>query len=76
MDEPTKEYLKGFNSGYLLSKHEPELLNTLIRSLNNTDSEYARALQAGKKQHDRELLLQQIRQSQELNRSKGKEKGI
>lgn len=68
MDE--KEYIKGFNSGYLLSKHDPELLEKILKTPN--DSGYLKGMETGKKQHDREKLLEQLKQSQK--RSKGRER--
>jgi hypothetical protein len=58
MEKNEQEYIKGFNSGFLLSKHEPELLTKLLKGDNA--HEYIRGLHAGKKQHDREKLLEQI----------------
>lgn len=75
MTEQEKQYTKGFNSGYLLSKHEPELFDQLLNSLNK-DSEYIQGMKQGKHQHDREKLLEQIKQHQEINKGKGQEKGL
>lgn len=66
MEEATSQFIRGFNSGYLLSKHDPDLLNSLLKSQNN-DSEYIQAMILGKKEHDRELLLAQLKQSQKSN---------
>ncbi|MBO0949220.1 hypothetical protein [Fibrella forsythiae] len=45
-DEPSPEFLKGFNHGYQLSKHEPELLNELLQAqTDNSPSDYNRAMQ-------------------------------
>jgi hypothetical protein len=64
-----KQFIKGFNVGYQLSKHDPELLEKLTK--NKADnSEYMRALQLGAKQHDAEKLLQQIKQSQAKNKNR------
>ena len=69
MEEPTPRQLKGFNAGYELAKHEPELLAQLEKSLNG-DSEYIQGLQFGKKQYDREMLLDQLKQSQKINKER------
>jgi hypothetical protein len=58
----------------LLSKHEPELFNQLINSLDK-DSEYS-GNETGKHQHDREKLLEQVKQHQQTNKTKGQEKGL
>jgi hypothetical protein len=67
-----EKYLKGFNSGYLLSKHDPELLDKLLKSPN--DNEYIKGMNMGKKQHDREKLLEQLKQSQKRSKDREREK--
>ena len=37
LDEPSPEYLKGFNEGYLLRKEMPELTASLVKSLPDND---------------------------------------
>jgi hypothetical protein len=70
MEEQDKAYTKGFNAGYLLSQHEPELLKQLLKT-ENTSSMYFQGLTLGQKQHDREKLLAQLKQSQ-MNQDKEK----
>ena len=61
-DELTPNQLKGFNSGYELAKHEPELFTKLLSSLvKNGDSDYIQGLKYGKSQADRENLLEQLK---------------
>lgn len=69
MEKNQQDYIKGFNSGYLLSKHEPDLLAKLLKGDNA--NEYIQGMQAGKKQHDREKLLEQIKTA-----NKSKDKGL
>jgi hypothetical protein len=70
--DATPEYLKGFNSGYILAQHEPELLQQLESSLDK-NADYIHGLKMGKKQYDREIVLRQIRLSQQKNRGQEKE---
>jgi hypothetical protein len=65
-------YTKGFNDGYLMSKHEPELLAKLLKSPND-NSEYFQALKDGSKQHEKEKDLEEIKRMRD--KSKGKDKG-
>jgi hypothetical protein len=69
-EEPSPEYLKGYNHGYQLAQHEPELLNKLLQAQsNNTPTDYSRAMKQGKDQHDREQLMAEmkaIREKQKL----------
>ena len=62
-DEPSPEFLKGFNHGEQLSKHEPELLNKLLQAqqTGNTPNDYAKAMQQGKEQHQRETLMAEMK---------------
>lgn len=69
MDNQEKEFIKGFNVGYLLSKHDPELLLQLTNSKNNS-SNYFKAMALGAKQNDRERLLEQMKKSQQQTKKK------
>lgn len=62
-EEPSKDFLKGFNHGYQLSKHEPELLNKLlpVQKTGNTPNDYTRAMQQGMEQHKRETLMAEMK---------------
>lgn len=47
-------YLKGFNNGYLLAKHEPELAAQLtVRP--NDHNEYFKGLVGGKEEYEKEV---------------------
>lgn len=46
-------YQKGFNYGYLLAKHSPELLNRLLPAL-EPSNDYLKAIKSGKEQYDKE----------------------
>ncbi len=65
-----KNYIKGFNAGYLLSQHEPELMKKIMASPNDRTNDYYSGLQDGKKQRDKEKILAQMKQAQQ----KGKER--
>lgn len=75
-DEKTSPaYLKGFNQGYILAKHEPELLDKLLKS-GNDDKEFIRAMHAGSRQHQKERLIEQMKQTQQKDKSKNKGRDI
>ena len=63
MEDATPEYQRGFNVGYQLAKYEPELIGQLITGDKNSD--YILGLNMGKKQLDRERLLEQLKESQQ-----------
>lgn len=57
-EEPTQEYVKGFNQGYVMSKLEPDLIASIITSQpESIKSEYVLALIEGKKQYDLEQKI-------------------
>lgn len=49
-----QRYIKGFNHGYLLAKHEPELL-TKITVRPNEQSDYFNGLVGGKEEYEKEV---------------------
>ncbi len=68
------EYLKGFNSGYLLRKHQPILAKELTKGLKGK-SPYISGLKAGGKEYEKELdqKLERMKQSKQVEqRSKGR----
>ena len=70
--ELSKEYIKGFNSGYLLRKHKPMLMKELEDGIKPT-SPYVQGLLDGNKEYERELdrKLEKI-QDKSLDRKKDK----
>ena len=58
MEPQEEQYIKAFNNGYLLAKHEPELAAQLAAQ-NNNDSEYYKAMVSGKKEFEKEMQAQQ-----------------
>jgi len=48
------EYIQGFNEGYLLRQHNPELANSIARSLESIPAERAAGFLAGGKEYDKE----------------------
>ena len=52
-EQEQQRYIKGFNNGYLLAKHEPELASQLSAHPNDHNP-YFKGLVAGKGQYDKE----------------------
>lgn len=50
-------FAKGFNAGYLLSQHEPELLDKILVSIQK-ETVYSLGLKEGKKKRDHEKQLE------------------
>ncbi len=66
--DPSPAYLKAFNNGYLLAKHEPQLLDKLLSSQAKTENEYLQAMAQGKQQFEHEKMVDEIRQVREKHR--------
>jgi len=75
MDAQEKLYKDGFNSGYFLAQHDPELINTILDSARKlqVQSEYIDGLSIG---HDTYIVERILEQSKEAagNLTPGKEK--
>ena len=75
-EEPSKEFVKGYNHGYQMAKHEPELLDKILKSQsNNAPNDYSRAMAQGKNQYEHEKLVAEMkvireRQKQSIRRKR------
>lgn len=75
-EEPSKEFVKGYNHGYQLAKHEPELLDKLLKSQSgNTPNDYSNAMVQGRNQYEQEKLVAEMkaireRQKQTISRKR------
>lgn len=49
IDNPSPEYIKGFNEGYLLAKHSPDLVEKLPKDLGVSDR--SKGFAAGREQY-------------------------
>jgi len=73
-------YLKGFNSGYFLSKYEPKIAEQLFTSFPNK-SEYCNGMLGGKQEYDMEKLKGRVKgmtqnktPSKDITKDKGRGK--
>lgn len=48
-------YIKGFNHGYLLTKHLPELVARLVNGLTSSSGDYLDGFFSGKEEYELEL---------------------
>ena len=65
-----REFIRGFNDGYLLSKHEPQLLNKILLAQNRLD--YFDGLKEGKKEFEKEKFVERLKDKSK-NKSQDKE---
>lgn len=68
-----QKFINGFNNGYLLAKHDPELIKKLLLSKND-NNEYYKGIAEGKKQYDIEKVRERLKSISST--SKNQEKGI
>ena len=52
MEELSKDYLKGFNHGYDLQKHDHEVLDEILK-IPQVDNEYFEGLKDGKPEYEK-----------------------
>lgn len=52
------QILDGFNDGYIIQKHEPELANQMIANLDGVDEPYMKGFVAGAKEFQMEKELE------------------
>ncbi len=70
----SKEYVKGFNNGYLLRKHQPMLMKNLEQGIKG-DSPYVQGLKDGNVEYENELN-QKLEKVQQQSREKNRHKDL
>ncbi len=69
------KFQKGFNHGYLLATHEPELATQIVAN-ENDHNEYFKGLVSGKQEHDMEKVRGRYKDmNQKDTPSKDQDKG-
>ena len=71
MELNEKQFISGFNSGYLLARYEPEMLTSLLNQISPVNS-YISGMTYGKKEYELELQTNQLDDLRNI-RSKGKD---
>jgi hypothetical protein len=71
MELNEKQFISGFNSGYLLAQYEPEMLTSLLTQIRPVNS-YISGMNYGKKEYEIELQANQLDDLRTL-RNKGKD---
>jgi hypothetical protein len=65
MDQNEQKFIKGFNGGYLLAKHEPTLTDKIFQKLEPVN-EYTKGLISGKEEWTKEKEQEQLRELDNL----------
>ena len=76
MSNQEKLYIKGFNSGYLLAKHEPELLGKVLKNI-SPKKDFVEGLFSGKEEYELEYSRTQLDELNHLrNNPENGKKGL
>ncbi|HRG33568.1 MAG: hypothetical protein WBP33_07570 [Saprospiraceae bacterium] len=68
MELNEKQFINGFNSGYLLAKYEPQMLTTLFNNIQPMNS-YISGLYFGQQEFELEQTKNQIRDLSKLRQT-------
>ena len=66
MDTQEQQYIRGFNHGYMLTKHLPDLVAKLVKHIKETTSEYISGFFSGKEEYELELNREQMSELDKL----------
>ncbi len=69
-----QQYINGFNSGYILARHEPQLLNQVAKNLHPLN-DYLDGLLSGREEFEMEKSRSQLDELQKL-REQSKDRNI
>lgn len=68
METEEQQFIKGFNGGYIIAKHEPELSTKIFDKLEPL-SDYTKGLISGKEEWHKEKELVQLKELNNLRNS-------
>lgn len=66
MSTPEQQYIKGFNHGYLLTKHLPDLVAKLLKHIKNATSDYLAGFFSGKEEYELEQSKEQLNELRQI----------
>lgn len=68
MERLEKLFIKGFNNGYMLAKHEPQMLDNLLREI-RPNSSYIDGMKGGQLEYQQERLQNRVNEINKLNKT-------
>lgn len=68
--EINKKYVKGFNHAYLLAKHKPQIIESIVKT--KTQNEYIQGLKDGKGAFEQEKIKSRFQEMEKLHSQKDK----
>lgn len=66
----TEKYIKGFNDGYILKAHKPELLENILNTTSSND--YIQGLKDGESEFNQQKVKSRTQELDDLKSSKSK----
>lgn len=69
-----EKYIKGFNDGYLLKEHKPELLDNILKTTSTND--YIQGLQDGEREFKKQKVKSRTQELEDLKSSKSKKRDL
>lgn len=72
--EPSKDYLKGFNRGYIMRKHKPDIKFKTV-AFSDQEADHLRGFKAGVAEYEREINKTFDKDKEHLNPSRFKDVG-
>jgi hypothetical protein len=70
----TEKYIKGFNDGYLLKQHKPELIEKLLST--PSTNEYIQGLRDGERAYEQQKVKSRTQEIKDLKSRKSKNRDI
>ena len=68
MERSEQLFIKGFNNGYMLAKHEPQMLDNLLREI-RPNSSYIDGMKGGQLEYQQERLQNRVNEINKLNKT-------
>jgi hypothetical protein len=65
-----EKYIKGFNDGFLLREHKPELLENILNTTSSND--YIQGLKDGEREFKKQKVKSRTQELDDLKKSKSK----
>ncbi|TCP25146.1 hypothetical protein EV195_104179 [Tenacibaculum skagerrakense] len=69
-----EKYIKGFNDGYLLKEHKPELLENILNTTSSND--YIQGLKDGEREFKKQKVKSRTQELDDLKSLKSKKRDL
>lgn len=75
MELNEKQFIKGFNAGYLLAEYEPQILTALLKQIHPVNS-YISGMAYGQKEYKLEYSSEKLRELERLRKADRDERSL